>query len=58
MNSPPKSRNAKSRSPNRQNATSPAPGLVFRDFVRLLEQLAGGDQQKSRSRKTPTRRSR
>ena len=58
MNSPPKSRNTKQAQAPDAQSKSAAPGLVFRDFVRLLEQLAGGGQQKARSRKAPARRSR
>ncbi len=39
-------------------AAEPTPGLVFRDFVRLLEELAGTRESKTRTQRAAPRRRR
>ena len=59
MNSPSRSKSARPpRAQARRYTDSTTPGLVFRDFVRLLEQLAGEGQKKSRPRAPASRRGR
>ena len=53
----PKQRHVKASAP-RATASEPTPGLVFRDFVRLLEELAETRESKTRTHRSAPRRRR